>query len=49
MSWLTIVLQQQSVLQRTLEDIPRSPAAIFVYLMLIGSMVLIARGSRQKR
>lgn len=32
-----------------IENIPTDPASIFVYLLLIGSGILIFRGSRGKK
>ena len=46
---LTILsLQETLTFHRIIENIPRNPAAIFVYLLLAVSIGLIVMGSRKK-
>jgi hypothetical protein len=46
---LTILpLQETLTFHRIIENIPRNPAAIFVYLLLAVSIALIVLGSRRK-
>ena len=43
-----LYVQETLTLHRVIENIPRNPAAIFVYLLLAVSIVLIVLGSRKK-
>lgn len=48
MYMIAAMLQESLTLGKILEDVPHTPAAIFVYLLLAASAVLILRASRNK-
>jgi len=43
-----LAVQESLTFHRIIENIPRNPAAIFVYLLLAVSIGLIVMGSRKK-